>query len=518
MSRTQNIKKNLIFNLIKFVINLLLQFVLRTILIYYMGKEYLGLNGLFSNIFNVLNLAELGVGSAIVCSMYKPIADNDIEKIKSLENLYKSFYILISIIVTFVGLLLTPFIKCFMNGGISVNINIYILYIMYLVYTLVGYWSAHKRSLLFAYQRNDVENKIKTICIVGMTIVQIIVLVIFRNYYIYFSASILFTLIECILIQVYANKLFPDIRGKAQPLDKDTKITIRKNVGALSIHKISNVVVFSTDQILISSFLGISVLGVYSNYYLVTSTIGSIFVLLFNSFSASVGDLMVRKDINYNFEKFKMINFVFSFLSSFCTICCIILLQPFMLKWTSDPSYLLDMSTILAICLSMYFSRMRQSVLLFKESGGYYKQDVIRPVIEVLINLISSIILVKIMGLIGIFIGTILSTLLGPFISEPYVLYKHYFKKPVGKYFIRYAIDFAIMCAVCVITYFICSFIPDGSIWLLIAKFAVCILISASLLVLAYLPTKEFKELWAMAKGMLSRCFKKKDKSSGEQE
>lgn len=518
MSRTQNIKKNLTFNLIKFVINLLLQFVLRTILIYYMGKEYLGLNGLFSNIFNVLNLAELGVGSAIVCSMYQPIAENDVEKVKSLENLYKRFYLVISIAVAIVGLGLTPFIKYLMNGGVSADINIYILYLMYLSYTLVGYWSAHKRSLLFAYQRNDVENKIRTICIIGMSIVQIVVLILFKNYYLYFSISILFTLIECILIQVYANKLFPEINGKSQPLDKGTKASIKRNVGALSIHKISNVVVFSTDQILISIFLGITTLGVYSNYYLITNTIASIFMLIFNSFSASVGDLMVRKDINYNFEKFKMINFVFSFLSSFCTICCIILLQPFMLKWTSDSSYLLDMSTVLAICLSMYFSRMRQSVLLFKEAGGYYKQDVIRPVIEVLINLISSIILVKIMGLIGIFIGTILSTLLGPFISEPYVLYKHYFKRSVKGYFVRYLIDFLIMCASCVITYFVCSFIPDGSIWLLIAKFAVCILLSNVLLVLAYLPTKEFKELFAMGKGFLKNMFKKKNKVSTETE
>ena len=271
MTRTQNIRKNLIFNIIKYVTNLLLQFVLRTVLIYYMGAEYLGLNGLFTNIFSFLNLAELGIGSAIVFSMYKPIADNDVEKIKSLEHLYKKFYIIISIIVGTIGLAITPFIKYLMNGGVSVNINIYILYIMYLVYTLVGYWSAHKRSLLFAYQRNDVENKIKTICIVGMSLIQIVVLVLFKNYYIYFSISILFTLIECILIQVYANKLFPEISGKTHPLDKETKKEITRNVTAISMHKIGGAVVFSTDNILISTFLGVVVLGAYSNYALITS-------------------------------------------------------------------------------------------------------------------------------------------------------------------------------------------------------------------------------------------------------
>lgn len=512
MTRTQNIKKNLLFNIIKFVTQLVLQFILRTFLIYYMGKEYLGLNGLFSNIFNVLNLAELGIGSAIVCHMYKPIAENDIEKIKSLHSLYKRFYMIISVIVGVVGLAITPFIKYLMNGGVTVDINIYVLYLMYLAYTLVGYWSAHKRSLLFAYQRNDVENKIRTIITIGMTISQIIVLVITKNYYIHFSLSILFTLLDSMLIQVIANKLYPEINGKSQPLDNSMKKEITQNVIALSMHKVANVVVFSTDQILISAFLGIAILGVYSNYYLITSSITLIFMMMFNSFSASVGDLMARKSREYNFEKFKDINFIFAYLSSFCTICCIILFQSFMLVWTNNPEYLLDFSTVILVCLSMYFSRMRQSVLLFKEAGGYYRQDMWRPIAEAIVNLVVSIVLVKLIGINGIFIGTIVSTLVAPFWVEPYVLYKHYFKRSVKGYFARYALDFVIMCVCCVITYFVCSLIPDGGIWWLILKFVVCILLSNILLILAYLPTKEFKELFSMAKGMLKNIFKKKPK------
>lgn len=518
MTRTQNIRKNLIFNIIKYATNLLLQFVLRTVLIYYMGAEYLGLNGLFTNIFSFLNLAELGIGSAIVFSMYKPIAENDIEKIKSLEHLYKKFYIIISIIVGAIGLAITPFIKYFMNGGVSVDINIYILYLMYLMYTLVGYWSAHKRSLLFAYQRNDVENKIKTICIVGMTLMQIVVLIIFRNYYIYFSISIIFTLIECVLIQVYASKLFPEISGKCEPLDKETKKEISKNVLAISMHKLGGAVVGSTDNILISSFLGLAILGAYSNYNLIILSLVSMLTILSNALTASAGNLVASSSVDYVYDRYKKINFIFAFLSAFCTICLITLFQPFVAKWTGGGEYMLEFSTVIFICLSFYFTKMRSAILMFKDATGLFWQDRWKPVIEALVNLITSIILVKLIGINGIFIGTIISTLVAPFWWEPLILYKHYFKKPVGKYFIRYAIDFAIMCAVCVITYFICSFIPDGSIWLLIAKFAVCILISGSLLVLAYLPTKEFKELWAMAKGMLSRCFKKKGKSSGEQE
>lgn len=513
MTRTQNIKKNLIFNIIKYVTNLLLQFVLRTVLIYYMGAEYLGLNGLFTNIFSFLNLAELGIGSAIVFSMYKPIAENDIEKVKALQNLYKKFYTIISLVVGMIGLAITPFIKYLMSGGVTVDINIYILYLMYLLYTLVGYWSAHKRSLLFAYQRNDVENKIKTVCIIGMTICQIIVLIAFRNYYIYFSISILFSLIECVLIRAVANKLFPNINGKAEKLDAETKKQISKNVTALSMHKIGGAVVFSTDNILISAFLGVVVLGAYSNYAMIVSSLTSIFALLSNALLASAGNLVASSSVEYVYERFKKINFVFVYLSSFCTICLIVLIQPFIQKWTGGGEYVLDFLTVVAICLSFYFMRMRTGVNVFKDAAGIFWQDRWKPIVEAIVNLVASIVLVKLIGLSGIFVGTIISTLVAPFWVEPCVLYKYYFKRSVKSYFVRYLLDFLVMCAGCVITYFICSFIPDGSIWMLILKFIVCIVVSNMLLILAYFPTKEFKELFELLKKFVKNIFNRKKTS-----
>ena len=511
MTRTQNIRKNLIFNIIKFVTQLVLQFVLRTILIYYMGAEYLGLNGLFTNIFSFLNLAELGIGSAIVFSMYKPIADNDIEKIKALQNLYKKFYCIISIVVGVLGIAITPFIKYLMNGGVTVDINIYVLYLMYLAYTLVGYWSAHKRSLIFAYQRNDIENKIKTICIIAMSIIQIGILIIFKNYYLYFSISILFTLIECILINVVANKLFPEINGKSEPLDIKTKKEITKNVTALSMHKIGGIVVFSTDNILISTFLGVAILGIYSNYQLITASLTSVFSLLSNSMTASVGNIIAKDSIDHAYSKFKQLNFFFNYLSAFITICLIVLVQPFIKIWTANAEYLLDMGIVLLMSLSFYIGKSLTTISIYKDCAGIFWQDKWRPLVEALVNMISSIVLLKIFGMAGIFMGTIISQIF-PFLVAPIILYKHYFKRSVKGYFARYALDFVIMCACCVITYFVCSLIPDGGIWWLILKFVVCILLSNILLILAYLSTKEFKELFSMAKGMLKNVFKKKAK------
>lgn len=218
MTRTQNVKRNLVFNIVKYIAQIILQFVLRTAFIYTIGTEYLGLNGLFSNIFQFLNLAELGVGSAIVFAMYKPIAEKDIEKVKALQNLYKKFYLIIALVVLAIGGILTPFLNVFIKdtSEIPADINIYILFAMYLFNSVVGYLSAHKRSLLLAYERNDLENKIKTICLFAMSIIQIVILFVLKNYYIYFAANIVFTVVECIVVHIVSNKYFPEINGKAE--------------------------------------------------------------------------------------------------------------------------------------------------------------------------------------------------------------------------------------------------------------------------------------------------------------
>lgn len=518
MSRTDNIKKNLIFNAIKFVTQLVLQFLLRTVLIYTMGVEYLGLNGLFTNIFAFLNLAELGIGSAIVFSMYKPIADGDTEKIKSLQALYKRFYGVITIIVLVLGIILTPFIEFFISGGIEANINIYVLYLMYLVNTLVGYLCAHKRSLLFAYQRNDIESKIRTLCLVGMTILQIVVLLLTKDYYLYFAMQILFTIVECVWIYVVANKKYPEINGKAEPLDKDTRKEITKNVAALSMHKIGASVVFSTDNILISSFLGVVILGAYSNYYLITSALVSVFTVLRNALAASIGNLVASTDSEYAYKKFKIINFIFSFLSAFTSICLVVLFQPFIEKWTGGGEYLLEFSTVIIIVISYYLSRMRTAVLLYKDAAGLFWKDRWKPILETVVNLVSSIVLVQFMGINGIFIGTILSTIAGPLWIEPMVVYRNYFKKPLRNYFYKYLLDAGIMLVVGAITFMLCALLPTGGIGLLILKFIVCMAITGILLLLAYIPTKEFKECFAMGITMLKKILNRKVKEEDKKE
>lgn len=495
MSRNQNIKRNMFFNILKHIIQLVSQFLIRTILIKTLGAEYIGLNGLFSNIFSFLNLAELGVGTAIVFSMYKPIVENDTEKIKALQNLYKKFYLIISLIVFATGILISPFLKFLINYEITVDVNIYILYALYLINTLFSYFLAHKRSLLFAYERNDVESIVKSICLLLMSVIQIIVLIIFKNYYIYFAITVVFTIIENVLILIVANKLYPQINGKSQPIDKETKKLIWKNVSALSMHKIGIIVISSTDNILISALFGIVLLGIYSNYVLILSSLVSLILILQNSIKASVGNLIASTDVNYVNHKFNVLDRGFSVFVAFCSICMFVLFQPFILYWTGSSSYLLDFSSVFLISLSFYLNEKRSCLHVFKDCAGIFWQDRWKPVFESVINLAVSIILGYFIGLNGIILGTIISLICVPLFVEPYVLYKHYFKKSMKEYFINYIFDFIISVVVCLISYFTCSLIPDGTLLLLIAKFATCGAITGILLIIIYLFNKDFREL-----------------------
>lgn len=511
MSRTQNIKRNLIFNIIKYIAQLVLQFVLRTVLIYVLGAKYVGLNGLFSNIFQFLTLAELGVGSAIIFAMYKPIAENDIERIKSLLNLYKRFYFYISIIICVVGLVLLPALPSLTNGDTPENINIYIIYSMSLFDCALGYFAAHKRSLLTACERNDVDNKVRTVCLFFSTIIKIIVLLVLKNYYAYFIVGMVSTLVEGIMINIIADRLFPQLKGKAQPVDKETKKSLTKNVASLSIHKIGTALVFSTDNIIISSIFGLTVLGYYSNYSLVVNSITIIFTLLTNALTGSVGNLIVSNDKEYCFKKFKQINFIFSYLSNFCVICLFVLLQPFMRYWTPNENWVLGLSSVFWICLGFYLMRQRTALSIFKDCAGLFTIDTWKPIVESIVNIGVSIGLAFWIGIDGVFIGTVVSIMSARFWVEPYVVYKHIFGKSCKSYFLRYALDVVIMVASCAICYFVCGLIPEGGLWLLIAKFAVCIVLSNILLLIAYSFTPEFHQvLNEYIKPTLSKIFKKK--------
>ena len=512
MSRTENVVRNFKFSIIKYVLQLILKFVLRTTVIYVLGKEYLGLNGLFSNILGLLNLTELGIGSAIVFSMYKPIAKNEIEKIKTLNNLYKKIYFIIAIIVLVLGTGISPFLNYFISGETPSGVNIYIIYFVYLINTSVSYLAAHKRSLLFAYQRDDVNNKVSIVFLIILYALQIALLLLFKNYYMYIGLMPIFTLLESIVIVRATNKMLPEINGVSKPLDKKTKKEIIKNISAMGMHKVGDVLVNSTDNILISAFIGLATVGIYSNYLLLTSSISSLILVAVNALRGSTGNLIATSEVEYVYKRYKMFNFAFAWIAGFCTVCLICLSQDFVLLWTGDSTYLLDNLTMIFVMFNFYLTSMRYISSMFKNVAGLMANDVWKPIVQGLVNLAVSILLAQYWGVFGIIIGTTISSLIAPIWVEPYVLYKNYFKKSVWKYLLRFAFYTFISAVACGTTYLLCSLLPTVSVLNFIIKMVICVFVPNIVFIACYFWMPEFKNLFDFAKNFLkTRILKKKE-------
>lgn len=283
IERTKNATRNIIYGVFLKIYQLLGPFILRTIFIYTLGMEYLGLNSLFTSILSVLNLAELGVGSALVFSMYKPIAEDDTEKICALMNLYKLYYRIIGAVILIIGLILVPFIPKLISGSVPEDVNIYVLYLMNLGATVLSYWLfAYKTCLFGAHQRNDMIAKVTIVSSTLQYIIQAIFLISISNYYLYLTITLTTGIFNNLYAAYKCNKMYPKYKARGN-LERTEVKEIHRKVRDLFTSKIGGAVVDSADTIVISSFLGLTTLAIYNNYFYIMSSIYGFIMIIFNA-------------------------------------------------------------------------------------------------------------------------------------------------------------------------------------------------------------------------------------------
>lgn len=497
-SRTKNSIRNIIFSITAYLIQIILGFLVRRYFIYYFNEEFLGLNSLFSNILSVLSLAELGVGGAIVFSMYKPMAEGDKEKVSALLNFYKKCYLIIGCIVLVLGLCVIPFMGYFKAKAPQVDVNLYMVYLIFLINSVLSYFFAHRRALLYTDQRQDIESKINILINLLQASLQLVVILVIKNFYVYLLCTSLSTLLSNTFVFLITNKKYGEyIKKSASKIDDTTKKEITKNVYAMLFHKIGGVVVFSTDSILIYLLIGASQLGRYSNYALIISCVTSIITLYVSAIKGGIGNSIASRDEKENYKLLNKLNFAHLFIVAFCSICIFVLSDPFIntvLTKDANTSLLLDMGTVLALCLSFYLTQSRSMIGTFKDCAGLFYQDRFKPVFEVVVNLVTSIVLAKWLGLVGIVLGTIISTVSAPLWIEPYVLNKYYYKQNTGKYMLKYLMCLMITMACGVATYFVCALLPIGGVGWLVLRFAVCGLIAGITLFAGFMIVPEFRQ------------------------
>ena len=491
--RTKNSIKNMYTIIISNIVSFIFLFITQTVFIKTLGIEYLGLNGLFSNILTLLSLFELGIGNAIVFHLYKYISKKENEKIKSIMKYYRKAYNYIIIAILSVGLLFLPFIT-FIVKVPDIDINIYVVYLLFLLGSVSSYILAYKKNIIFASQKNYILNIIHILYIITLNISEIIIIILTKNYYLYLILKVLFNLLENIVISIKSNKEYPILKeNNVKELDKKTKEDIISRIKAIFIHKLSAVVTKGTDNILISIFLGIKTVGLYTSYNYVINFVESFFKSILSSTTASVGNLLVEEDYNKRYIIFRRINFLNYWIAIVTGSLLLFLLQPFITIWIGK-KYLLSIFVLVVLIILFFITMMRSTYNIFKDAAGIWREDKYIPIVQLTINLISSIIILKLIGLAGVFIGTILSTSVLWFYSYPKYVYKKILNKSYKVYSEEIIKHLLLFIIIEVIIYSIINLITINNIYLLlIIRFILVSIISNILLLIIYSKTEEYK-------------------------
>lgn len=476
IDRIKNSKRNIVWGMIGRVVTTLLPFVLRTIMIKTIGEEYLGLSSLFTSMLSMLNLAELGLGSAMVYYMYKPVAEEKHDEICALLRLYRNLYRVIGLIVLFSGLLLIPFLDSFISGTYPRDINIVILYLIYLGDTVLSYTLfAYRQSLLTVYQRSDVIFKIQILINLLLYIIQIVILLFTKSYYAYIIVKPVFTVMNNVIVLCATKKMYPEYECKGKVAKNQIK-EIGNKVKALAGHKVGTTIISSADSIVISAFLGLTMVARYGNYYTIVIAIISIMGMVVNSILAGIGNGLVIGTKEENYALFKNINFILLWIVSWCAICFLCLFQPFMILWVGE-EMLLPFSSVILFVVYYYSWQCRVGVLLFKDAAGQWNADFWKPYVSAIVNLIVNIILVNIIGLNGVLISTILTMIIINIPWETHVLFKHVFLRPTREYYLSQLLQI-VKTSICGgITFEICEIITFSGWPGLIIKAIICCVI-----------------------------------------
>ena len=493
-SKTYKSVVNIIFGVGSQVFNLLLSFISRTIFIRLLGAEYLGINGLFTNILTVLSLAELGFGNAIIYSMYKPLVEKDEDKMAALLNFYKKAYNSIAFIVFIVGVLAIPFLKYLVNLPENMkNINVY--YFMFLMNTVLSYLFSYKSAILTADQKGYLLQIYSTVIKIVQFILQIAVLILTHNYILYLVIQLLCTLINNVITAIKTNKLYPFIKKKNQLSSKEKK-NIFSNVGAMFIYKVTAIVVNNTDNILISVLVGTISVGYYSNYYLIINSLNTILNTIFSSVYASIGQLNAGDDLKRKYTIFKFVDLCGFIIFGVCTICLVFLMNDFIFLWIGN-EYLLDNWTELAIIINFYMAGILNPVWMYRDTTGLFRDTKLISILNCILNLILSIILGKIIGMFGILIATAISRLLTTFWYNPYMLFKKFFKKKPSEFFKNQILQVVEILFVCLILSVINKILfKEMTIFIFIVKALITFFVSLGLIVILNYRKEEFKYLY----------------------
>ena len=516
VSRVNKSLKNTVFGMVGIICSLIVSFATKSVFVRLLGAEYNGVNGLFTNILQVLNLAELGFATSIAYALYKPLKAGDERATAALMSYFAKIYRIIAIVVTVTGCCCIPFLQYLIAEDLSeLSFTINQLrgyFAMFLANTVCSYLLAYKRTIITADQNNYLVTNVDNTFNILLNIVQIILLLIYKNFYAYLATMIAKTVINNLVLHIIASKKYPYLHTyRKEKLSKIEKSAIFKNVQAAFLHRIGSVIIFSTTSIVISAFVSLVDAGKYSNYILIVNNVNMFINIIFNSVTASIGNLCVDESEERQYDIFKKIRYLAFFAAVFSYVCYIILFNPFIEIWVGG-DMVMSMWVVFAISLNAMVGYLRKAVNAFKDAKGMFRNDWYKPLLEAGVGIGLAIGLSYVWGTFGVIIGYTLATILIAVPVENYVLFRQGLHKPFLNQLLILVGVTAFAFAVGAAGYFIGTFIPSGIGWFVL-RFIFAVVFAAGAFILVTIKTPEFKYFINLAARLL-KGFGKKVKSA----
>lgn len=510
MGRVQSAAKNIAFGQIGNLITQILGFILRTVFIAHLGDTLNGINALYTSILSILSMAELGIGTALNYSLYKPVANKDYEKIKSYMLLYKQAYRIIGLVIAIIGLAISPLLPYLVKqpDGVSVR-DLTLYYFIFLFNTVSSYFVAYKYSLVNAEQKNYIQTNVITITKMITVSLQILVILTTGNFYFYLLTAAAVELLQKIFVSRYLDKRYPYLRDKnVTRLSKEETGEIVSKTKALVLHKVGDVARLQTDSMIISGFINVTLSGFVDNYNMVMNSVANVVNIMFNSVLSSFGNLIATESKEKQYRIFKVYRFAACWIYGFAAIGFSMLLTPLISLWMGEERTL-AYAVVICILIDFYFKGDRIVLSNFKTAAGIFEQDKYLALIQGAVNLVISIVLVQEIGLVGVYIGTIISGLIAN-ITKPVIIYRVILEKDVKEYFgdsLKYVL-------VLVVMYGLLSGIkklvmPQITILGFAVMFVIICVAFNSIYLILFGRTEEFKYLWGIVRGKFINAERK---------
>lgn len=480
-------------------------FVSRSLIVHYLGDEYLGLSSLFSSILQVLSMAELGFSSAIVYNMYKPLAEGDTQKVCALLTYYRKVYRVVGITILIAGIAISPFLPKLIHGDVPKDINLYVIYFIFLANTAVSYFAfAYKTALLEALQRLDLTKKAYFIVGIAQYILQIVLLVTTRNYVLYILVLVVTTIARNIAVGWISAKKYPQYQCSGE-IDTATKKDIFQRVRGLLVGNISAVTYTTLDSIILSSLVGLTAVAIYNNYFMVCSQLLNLVVLIRNAMQASVGNSIAKESVEKNYKDMLKWQFLFALIASWCVTCMFSIFQPFMTMWMGAER-LLSMKDVSILCMWFFAITAQHSFFLYLSGNGLWWEMRWPYIMSSVCNLVLNIVLGKTLGITGILLASLISSTAFGLLWQCTILFKNYFNRTPIQFYLREIIYFMGCVVSCAGSYFLNTLIHIDGIPGLILRGMICTVAFAAISFIAYSRTKIFKD----AKEFVIRAIKNK--------